>query len=778
MEIKKQLVILFFILMVLAIFNYFVISYFADRPEIIRNKAETAHQLVKHFNTLQQHVEQVNATNESAKKGLQKNTRQVSQILDVFLNGGKLPNYQTYTDEASGHKLQDLKAIKSLWDSVEHNINTLRFDPYTIDTTVQETIEVPTGDTLNPTRTEVTSKIMTIDNPDIVKARSFSADRLQVLEEQATDFHQKLIIDKENADALVNIIILIVVLFNLAVMGAILLGIRKIVLSQVKSLEQISKALSRGNFDVAKNNFEWKNELSEVAHNLNVLAENLNNATEFVKNIGSNKLDAEFKGIDTENVSESSLQGALIDMRDKMKQVDEEEKIRKWSTTGLTKFVDILRSSDENVAQLSDRIISNLVEYTHSLLGGLYLLSDAEEGQDTEQRIELISLYAYDTKKFETRSYRLGEGLVGQTFVEKKTTYLLEIPDNYIKIVTGLGETNPKAILVVPLMVNEEIFGIIELASLQPYEDYEIEFVEKLGENIASTIANVKNNQRNKRLLEESQELTEQMQAQEEEMRQNMEELSATQEEMARKEIELTAQLTAINNTIGTVEYDIDALIVNVNSIFAENLEYDTEELLDQTFASIYEGDEDIWSKIKMGEKLVGSFKFKKKSGEEIMLKSSFTPITNKDGEVHKIIQLVTQFGEETTHGEADKSLHEVESALRQNLEELEITQEQLDAKIKYVEEKMHAVDAHVKILLIDHELNVMETNPAAKDFFDKDVKGLSVEEVFDDKFAEAVKSKKTNTICKLKEQSKQSMQSLDMFFAYSEKEKTYALWL
>jgi GAF domain-containing protein len=145
-------------------------------------------------------------------------------------------------------------------------------------------------------------------------------------------------------------------------------------------------------------------------------------------------------------------------------------------------------------------------------------------------------MFAFDTKKFEKQKVRLGEGILGQTFLEKETTILNEIPEEYIRITSGLGGANPKALVMVPLKVDKEVYGIVELASFRNYQQYEIEFVERLAETIASTLASVKAAQKNRTLIEQFQQQTEIMRAQEEEMRQNMEELQATQEEMARKE--------------------------------------------------------------------------------------------------------------------------------------------------------------------------------------------------------------------------------------------------
>lgn len=170
------------------------------------------------------------------------------------------------------------------------------------------------------------------------------------------------------------------------------------------------------------------------------------------------------------------------------------------------------------------------------------------DDDENNKYLELISLFAFNIKKFEKQQIKLGEGILGQTFLEKETTYLTNMPEDYARITSGLGDSAPKAILIVPLKVDKDVYGIVELASFHELEAHEINFVEKLGETIASTLSSVKINQRNRKLLEQSQQQTEEMRAQEEEMRQNMEELTATQEGMNRLLKEAQDKETYLNN--------------------------------------------------------------------------------------------------------------------------------------------------------------------------------------------------------------------------------------
>ncbi|HEY0742074.1 MAG TPA: GAF domain-containing protein [Chryseosolibacter sp.] len=304
-----------------------------------------------------------------------------------------------------------------------------------------------------------------------------------------------------------------------------------------------------------------RDEIGGLTVQVNEILEQLKDAAEFVGSIGQGKLDLDYKSLDSGYTpGKNKLADSLISMQQKLKEMNVEEQRRTWANEGLTKFVDILRSSNDNINTLGDKIISNLVQYTGSNQGGLYILNDEDEHN---KYLELVSLFAFNSKKFEKQKIKLGEGILGQTFLEKETTSLTEIPDEYIRITSGLGEANPRALLFVPLKVDKEVYGIVELASFDPYDEHEIEFVERLAETIASTLASVKAAQKNRQLIEQFQQQTEEMRAQEEEMRQNMEELQATQEEMARKERDYIAKIQDLQKQLentGTLQQEFQIL--------------------------------------------------------------------------------------------------------------------------------------------------------------------------------------------------------------------------
>jgi GAF domain-containing protein len=260
-----------------------------------------------------------------------------------------------------------------------------------------------------------------------------------------------------------------------------------------------------------------------------------------------NKL-AENKAIDLLKAAEenqrkmSEKEQELKDNLNKLEDRQKEEKQRQWANEGLTKCITIIRNQPDLI-ELSNELISFTVKYLNANQGGLFLIN---EDDPHDVYLELSAAYAYERRKFLKKRVDIGEGLLGQVYLEKQHTYLKKVPEDYVSITSGLGTANPASLLLVPLKINDDIRGVMELASFREFSDFEIHFVETLGENIASTLQSIKTNTRTKELLAVSQQQTEEMKAQEEEMRQNMEELNATQEEMSRKEKEYLKRIAEL----------------------------------------------------------------------------------------------------------------------------------------------------------------------------------------------------------------------------------------
>ncbi len=323
----------------------------------------------------------------------------------------------------------------------------------------------------------------------------------------------------------------------------------------ISKLNEIGNIISEGNFD-RKIEYRRKDELGEVASSINSLFQNLKNATDFILAIGEGKLDTEYQGLAETDSARDRLGSALMEMRDKMSEVAEADRQRRWASEGLAKFAEIFRNQSES-ENFTYIIISNLVQYIGANQGGLFIVEDEK---DEDSHLELVAAYAYEKRKYLEKRVNKGEGLVGEAYQEGSLIYMTDVPDEYVHITSGLGEANPRSILMVPLKLNEEVYGVVELASFAEFKPYQIEFVEKLGESIASTFASVKNSRQTQTLLRESLQLSEQMKAQEEEMRQNLEELVATQEEVQRKNQLIEDQKGKLEESLKEEKYKVELL--------------------------------------------------------------------------------------------------------------------------------------------------------------------------------------------------------------------------
>lgn len=313
----------------------------------------------------------------------------------------------------------------------------------------------------------------------------------------------------------------------------------------IAPLEQISIKTERileGNLET-RIPYTQDNEIGIISRAVNSLVDDIQQATLFIQEIKSGNLNHEIIPSETEDNHANPLESALLSMRDQLRNIAEKEKERNWTIEGQAILSEVLSKNYNDFQVLVDEVISQLVRYLEARQGGLFVISDSEAVIDVDKYLELVSWYAFDRKKFINKRITLGEGLVGQVWQEEKTIYLEHVPEDHTIIKSGLGEAQPLSLLIVPLIDNGIIYGVVEIASFKQIEPYQIEFVEKIGETIASTLSSVEVNNKTQKLLIESQNLTEKMKEQEDLMLQNLEKLQSTQEDIQRREFQKDNEL-------------------------------------------------------------------------------------------------------------------------------------------------------------------------------------------------------------------------------------------
>lgn len=450
------------------------------------------------------------------------------------------------------------------------------------------------------------------------------------------------------ADANKNFIVSIIIgLIGLVVLSLIILYISKNITTPILSITSILKGMAAGNIsNDMKLTVNTDDEIGDMAKALNTTIDGLNQKVEFALNIEKGNFDSDLKVLSNDDI----LGNALIDMRNSLTKAAQEEENRKeddmrrrWANEGLAKFGEILRQNNDNMEVLAKSIIKELIHTLGANQGGLFLLNEEDE---SDPFFELVAAFAYNRHKYKAKKILAGEGLIGACTIEKKTIHLTEIPDGYIEITSGLGHSTPTTLLLVPLMVENKALGVIEIATFNSFEPYQIEFTEKLAESIASTITSVKVNIRTTQLLTTTQQQGEEMAAQEEEMRQNMEELQATQEESGRKTAEMQNFIDALNNSSFVIEYDSLGYITTINDAYLELLNLSRDEVVGTHHSDKMELDpqkkkeyERMWTNLRNGipQKQVNKFIV---HGDTFVFQETYTPIKNEMGEVYKILKI------------------------------------------------------------------------------------------------------------------------------------------
>ncbi len=405
----------------------------------------------------------------------------------------------------------------------------------------------------------------------------------------------------------------------------------------IVELSKLIGELSLGKF-VKVTMRKTNDELGIMTQAIENMLQGLHKKVEFAESIGKGQYDSSFEFLSEEDVMGTSL----VKMRDNLKTAAEEDRKRNWATEGFALFAEVLRQTYASETQQYDGIISQLVKYMQSNQGAIFVVQEDDAGNATA--LELMACYAYNRKKFLEKSIGIGEGLVGQVYLEKETIYMTDVPDQYTSITSGLGEATPKCLILVPLKINEAVFGVLELAQFRTLEKYEIEFLEKLGESIASTISSSKVNIKTKALLEKTQIQAEEMRAQEEELRQNMEELQATQEEMRRRNHEMEAFTQAVNDSCLVMEYDRYGTITTINAKLCESTGYERHEVIGQKYGFLVPPDErktgdfeKLWETLSQGNHVTRDVVRRKKDGSKLILRASFMPIFDYNGVLDKI---------------------------------------------------------------------------------------------------------------------------------------------
>ncbi|RNB85406.1 response regulator [Brevibacillus fluminis] len=227
----------------------------------------------------------------------------------------------------------------------------------------------------------------------------------------------------------------------------------------------------------------------------------------------------------------SAFNQIAASMEDHAKQEKEYKEVlqeQNWLKTKIAEFSSMYQGVHDLQA-LAHLFITKITPLVGAGFGVFYL----KKGSGEEQRFVRLATYAAMEFKADRQEFRLGEGLVGQSALEKRMIQINQLPSDYIQITSGLGKGLPNFLMVVPVLFEGEVMAVVELATFQSFDSLHLKLLDQVLGNLGITINSVDVYMKIEKLLNDSQRLTEQLQTRSEELQGQKEELKSTNEQLA-----------------------------------------------------------------------------------------------------------------------------------------------------------------------------------------------------------------------------------------------------
>ncbi len=378
---------------------------------------------------------------------------------------------------------------------------------------------------------------------------------------------------KETNKEVINTIIMLISIALIFLVVSILiyrLLIKKTIIIPLNIFSSTADSISMGDFPKIEK-FQTDDEIGKLSVSLKKMV----NFLIYIKD-QANEIAKGNYNVDISPRSENDILGkALYSMKENLITTKEKSDNQDWIKSGLAELNNLLRGEQE-ILTLAQNIIKFLCHYLNAQIGAIYMVQE-------NNTLHMVGSYAYTKRKDISNEFKFGEGLVGQSALEKSSILISDVPPDYIKIQSGLGEKNPSYIIVVPFVYENEVKGVIEIGSLYEFTNLKIEYLKQITENIAIGLNTAESRIKTKKLLEETQKQAHELQEQQEELRQVNEELEGQTIALKKSEAMLQEQQEELRQTNEELEEQAKLLEKQKDYIKAENAELEkAEKILEQ----------------------------------------------------------------------------------------------------------------------------------------------------------------------------------------------------
>src|SRR6059036_3866190 len=357
--------------------------------------------------------------------------------------------------------------------------------------------------------------------------------------------------------------------------------------NQVRNIAEVTTAVAKGELS-KKITVDARGEILELKNTINIMVDQLSSfaaeVTRVAKEVGTEGklgVQAQVEGVSgvwkglTDNVNQLAgtlttqlraisevstavtkgdltrsiaveAEGEVAELKDTINQMitnlaetTRANQAQDWLNSNLARFTGMLQG-ERDLETVSRLIMSELTPLVGAQHGAFFMMESPDgEGDDFELR--LISTYGYKQRKNVPNKFKIGEALVGQAALEQKPILVTQAPDDYVRISSGLGEGLPINLIVLPVLFEDQVMAVVELASFQRFSSVQQAFLEQLSESIGVVLNTIQANMRTEELLQQSQQLTQELQSQSEELQAQQEELQQTNKELEEQAASLKA---------------------------------------------------------------------------------------------------------------------------------------------------------------------------------------------------------------------------------------------
>jgi HAMP domain-containing protein/CheY-like chemotaxis protein/signal transduction histidine kinase len=256
----------------------------------------------------------------------------------------------------------------------------------------------------------------------------------------------------------------------------------------------------------------------DLTDNVNQLAANLTTQVRAIADVAT----AVTKGDLTRNITVhaegevAALKDNINEMIRNLRETTARNTEQDWLKTNLAKFTRMMQGQ-KSLQAVSQLILSELSPVVNAAHGVFYIM-DSGTATQSAPRLRLTATYAYKERKFLSKEFAIGEGLVGQAAFEKERILITQAPGDYVEINSGLGSSKPMEIVVLPIVFEGQVLAVMELASFVHFTEINQSLLDQLTESIGVVLNTIQANMRTEELLTQSQSLAEELQAQQEEL--------------------------------------------------------------------------------------------------------------------------------------------------------------------------------------------------------------------------------------------------------------------